>query len=608
MAYRRLPRFRTLVFVPLALALIIAVACGSSAEPTTAPAAAVPTTAPTQSASATSSPGSAPTVAPGSTSVPVAAATPTTAPAVMAKVTPQGTFNFGRKDLFPFNVFPSLTQGAGYFFNGFTSAETMLYRNVHGELIPRLIREWSVAPDGVTWTFRLQEGVQFHKGYGEMTAEDVIWSMQQSGGEDSRVAYKSNINRIWGIEEGRTKAIDDYTIEVNTGVPQYDTLNILAFPHVNILNKKQIADVGIEVATKKIAATGPWEIIEHEVEQFNRWAAVDPHWRKVPAFAELVWHHIPEESTRIANFVTGLLDSMDMNLDSIPAIEQVEGATFMRVPGGTAVALSFYGNWYVGWGTPEHAERAPGYDPSLPWVSADPDPASEEWKTAVKVRTALSIAIDRQLITETLLLGEAQPDPIPAWASNLDKLPPELRQWEYNPEKARTLLAEAGYPDGFSLDITPVSGFNWPEVSEAISQMWEVIGVTSKQQNMPYSTIRPQLVNRTYNQIYSHQHVAVDPLDRWSIIFGAAGSWNFGVDHPILRDLIAKASGIVDETERFKVEVEAARFMYENALTVGLFAQNLVWPMSKRTSGWFEHMNFSETRQLTAFEWAPNLE
>ena len=154
------------------------------------------------------------------------------------KYSSQCTFNFGRKDLFPFNVFPSLTQGAGYFFNGFTSAETLLYRNSDGELIPRLIREWSVAPDGLTWTFRLQEGVQFQKGYGEMTSEDVIWSMQQSGGEDSRVGYKPNIVRIWGIEEGRTKAIDDYTIEVFTENPQYDTLSVLAFPHVNILSKK----------------------------------------------------------------------------------------------------------------------------------------------------------------------------------------------------------------------------------------------------------------------------------------------------------------------------------------------------------------------------------
>ena len=587
-----------ILFSSLMLSLLFLVACGSSA--TEAPQAAAPKAAAPKAAAP-----KAESKAPGTTAVPTAAAVATTAPVVTASG-PSGTFNYSRKDLFPYNVFPTLTQGAGYFFHGFTGGENLMSRNAEGILIPRLMKEWDVAADGVTWTFKLEEGVQFHKGYGEMTAEDVIWSMERIGSENSKVAYRSNILRIWGIPEGRTKAIDDYTIEVDTDVPQYDTLSTLSFPHISVFSKKQIADVGEEAATKDVAATGPWSFEEHEAGVFTRWSAVDPHWRKTPEWAELHWRHIPEESTRIANFQTGLLDSMEMNLDSIPAVEQTEGATLMRVPGGTAVALSFYGNWYVGLGTPEHKERAPGFDPSLPWISGNADPESEEWKTAAKVRTALSIAIDRQLIVDTLLLGEAQPDPVLAWAANVKKLPPELQQWEFNPDKARELLAEAGYPDGFTLDITPVSGYNYPEVSEAIAQMWELIGVTAKQQVMTYATIRPQIVNRTYNQVYSHQHVAVDPLDRWAIAFRAGNAWNFGVDHPILEELMDKAAGIVDEEERYAVEVEAARFTYDNALAVGLFAQNLVWPMSARTAPWFEHMNFSETRQLTSFEWAPN--
>ena len=157
-----------------------------------------------------------------------------------------------------------------------------MYRNAEGTLIPRLAKEWDVAADGVTWTFKLEEGVQFHKGYGEMTAEDVIWSMERIGSENSKVAYRSNILRIWGIPEGRTKAIDDYTIEVNTGVPQYDTLSTLSFPHISIYSKKQIADVGEEAATKNIAATSPWSFEEHEAGVFTRWSAVDSHWRKTP--------------------------------------------------------------------------------------------------------------------------------------------------------------------------------------------------------------------------------------------------------------------------------------------------------------------------------------
>jgi ABC-type transport system substrate-binding protein len=603
MAYRWLMRPQGLAFVLLALVLIMAVACGTSA---TDPGSAIqPTT------------GAAKTEVTQSTAIPEA----TTAPVVTGKMTPRGTLTYAYKNLPPMNVFPTVTEGGAYGWIGRFSGETLTFMNPQKEIIPNLIKEWSVAPDGVTWTFRLQEGVQFHQGYGDMTAEGVIWSIKMSGGESSRVAYNSHIRRLWGIggdiakgstvtgeiDEGRTKALDRYTIEVNTITPQYDTLSVLAFPHINIFSRAQVEDVGVLVASKTLALTGPWEYLDAEQDQFTKFKAVENHWRKTPAFAELVMRHIPEESTRIANFQTGKLTTMQMDLDSIPAVEKVENSSLFRVPGGTAISLSFYGNYYTGLGTPEHAERVPGWDPSLPWISGNADPESEEWKTAAKIRTALSIAIDRQLLTDTLLRGEAVPDPLPAWGFHLDKLPPELRQWEYNPEKATRLLAEAGYADGFSIDLTPIGGYSYPEVTAAIAQMWEVVGVSAVQQNMPYATFRPGIVTRTYNQAYQHSHVAADPLDRWAVAFNSTTAWNFGVDHPILEELLAEAQGKVDDAERYAVMVEAARFLYENALAVGLYAQNIVYPLSSDTASWYEHLNFAETRDLTMYEWAPNL-
>lgn len=136
--------------------------------------------------------------------------------------------------------------------------------------------------------------------------------------------------------------------------------------------------------------------------------------------------------------------------------------------------------------------------------------------------------------------------------------------------------------------------------------MWEVIGIKSVQQNMPYATFRPGIVTRTYNQAYQHTNVAVDPLDRWAIAFNSESGWNFGVDHPVLRDLMKEAQSTVDPTARYEIMAKAAAFMYDNALAVGLYQQNLVLPMNG-TASWYEHLNFAETRQLTSFEWAPNL-
>ena len=619
MRYRWLSRPQLWAFTLLTLVLVAAVACGAAQEAdTTSPADQATTAAPAMSENTPSSSAGESMAA---TAVPESTAVPDTA--VMTG--PRGALTFGLPLIPPFHVFPTVTEGAGYHHNGFTTGETLLYMNEQKEIIPRLIKEWSVEPDATNWTFKLEEGVQFHKGYGEMDAEGVIWSMMISGGESSRVAYNTHIRRLWGIggdvkegttvtgiiDEGRTKAIDKYTIQVNTGSPQYDTLSVLAFVHINIFSQKQLEDVGVEAASRNIAATGPWEIKEHKGDQFTKWAAVPDHWRKTPEFAEMVWQHIPEESTRIANFQTGQLTAMEMNLDSIPAVQDVPGTSLMRIAGGSAVSLSFYGNYYVGIEngvrSEEHKERVPGYDPSLPWISGNEDPNSEEWKNAAKVRTALSIAIDRQLITDTLLSGEAIPDPLPAWAFHLDKLPPEYRQWEFNPEKSRQLLTDAGYPDGFTIDLTPLGGSNYLEVTAAIAQMWDEIGVKSNQQNMPYKTFRPGIVTRTYNQAYQHTHVAVDPLDRWAVAFNHESAWNFGVDHPFLRDTMKQAQGTVDSAQRFAIMAEGAKFMYDNALTVGLYAQNLVFPLDGNTEPWNEHLNYAETRDLTAFEHAPNL-
>jgi ABC-type transport system substrate-binding protein len=90
-----------------------------------------------------------------------------------------------------------------------------------------------------------------------------------------------------------------------------------------------------------------------------------------------------------------------MAFDSIPQVEAVEGARLMSIPDAVDMRLRIYGNWYPIPGV----EARPGYDPNLPWVSASPDVNSPEWARARKVRKALHMAIDRNLLVETLLGG-----------------------------------------------------------------------------------------------------------------------------------------------------------------------------------------------------------
>ena len=595
MLYRWLLRPQVLVFVPLALVLLITVACGGEEE---GPTSVAPVTEPT---STSVSPGAE---VPTPTSTPTPMLTPT--PVVRETVAPSGTFNFGKKDVLIFDSHPGRGGAVGYF-SGFYIGERLVVINTENEFVGRLVKEWDISPDTLTWTMRVQEGVEFHKGYGEMTAEDVIWTIEQIVAEGSLHAFKHQVTRLWRIEEGGTTKVDDYTIKVNTGTPQFDMWNVMRWNHIPVMSKAQFEAEGRDGFNNNGVGTGPWEMMEHEGGQKHVMRAVEDHWRKTPEFAEFIVWHMPEESTRVASFQVGNLDSFEMLLDSMPAMEAVEGSSFLRIPGGTSLNMALFGNWYTGVGT---SEQRLGYDPSLPWISSDPDPNSEAWKTAAKVRLALSIAIDRQAIVDTILRGEGRVQTVAGWED--DNLPPDITPWEFNPEKAKQLLTEAGYPNGFSLDVTPYSGNPLGvQATEAIASMWENVGIDAKINLLSYPTFRPSIVNRDYNHAYSHGGGGFFALDLWAVFFGSDSGWTLGMDHPIMDELLAKATAIVDPDERWEVVLEIARFLYENTLQFGVYQVNTIFPLSakidsSRLDFWYDNLNFSTKGTTpTATEYIP---
>ena len=335
--------------------------------------------------------------------------------------------------------------------------------------------------------------------------------------------------------------------------------------------------------------------------------AVTDHWRKTPHFAELIFREIPEESSRVAGFQTGNLDTTLLAFDSLPLAKGVEGAEIMRIPGGGESALTFYGQYYVGIGT---EDQQPGYDPELPWVSANPDINSEEWQNAAKVRNALSLAIDRQGIVDTLLQGNGSPAVLWDFGQYEDSwLPPEMR-WEYDPERAKALLAEAGYDDGFSITLTPSLRGAPVEVEacEAIATMWGDIGVDVKFQSLPYSTLRPSLIARNYQGSTCHAGgIRLEPGQGFSGMLSQLNHqavWNRGVEHPWLDDKVAEHMAEVDTEQRRELAIEIATFMFENALTgVGLYNFDALWPVGPRIQPWTEGVRYRDLRNINGYEY-----
>ncbi len=580
----------------LMLGLFLLVACGSSATATPQAAATTPPRA-TTAASATTAP-----AAPAPTAVPVA----TAAPAAAAK--PVGTLEVAQKELGTFQALPELAVNPALFvLQTAPITEGLITINLNKEVQAWLAKSWTISADFTTWTFKLQEGVQFHKGYGEMTSEDVIWSYRDGWAENPLHARTPDFNTFWKAEGGKVTAVDKYTIEVDTGQALSELVvleNWMAKTPSGssnwVTSKKQSDEIGMEAANRDIAATGPWEIIEHRDNEIWRMAAVEDHWRQTPSFAELIFREIPEESSRIAGFQTGALDTFLMAFDSIPEVEKVEGAKLMAMPGAIDYGINFYGGYYAEASDPA-IENQPSYDPEVPWISSNWELDSPEWENARKIREALAIAIDRETIIATLLRGFAEP--IPLWLSKKELLP--NRSWDFDPDRARSLLAEAGYPDGFAITLTPSLRGAPAEVEActAVAQMWGDIGMDVQLQSLPYSTLRPTMVARTYQGATCHAAGARIVTAGSQPLLTMAAAWNPGASHPFLEEIMPRMNSAVAPEDLHDLERELSVFLFDNALTyVGLYSVGAIWPVGPKIEEWKEHVKFTDLRNINGYE------
>ena len=585
----RLKRFSLVKFIPLLLGLAFIIACGTAAtEPAT-------------------SPTSAPTQAPAAGGNPVPTATPAAAMEPSTKAEPAGTLNVGQSEIGGYDGHPKLVVNPALFVSQTAPlGEGLVRSDLNLEMIGWLAKSWSISDDFTTWTFNLQQGVQFHKGYGEMTAEDVRWSYVEGWANNEKHVRFSDFNDFWKAEGGSVTTPDDYTLVVDTGTPLAEApvlenwLNTPGGSANWVMSKRQSEELGEEVASKMPALTGSWAFVEESQAQFWKMRAVRDHWKQTPYFDELVFWEIPEESSRIAGFQTGNLDTFVMAFDSISLVEGIPDAKFVSVPGALDYGLLFYGNYLV---QADAGEAPDAYDIEAPWISASSDLNSAEWQNAVKVRQALSMAIDRETIVDTVLQGHGRPIAMRYWGNHQYQL--EGRKWEYDPDRAIELLAEAGYSDGFSITLTTAIRAAPAEVEacEAIGNMWGDIGLDVKFQRIPYTTLRPQIVGKTYSGATCHtigsKVATVGGLPQLT----TNASFNHGATHPFLEEIMPRISAAVDPKELERLEGELGKFLFDNALTsIGLYQVDVVWPVGPRIEPWTENVKTRDMRNMNGYE------
>jgi peptide/nickel transport system substrate-binding protein len=443
------------------LALALLVACGSSATEAPGPAA---TTAP-QKTAATEAPAqvtTAPSQGQATTAVPTAAPIATQAPA-MTTAQPEGELVIMSPDLgFEVPVGWNETVAGG------KAAMRFIYDALVGlddennlSADWGLASSWEMTPDGRQWTFNLKEGILFHNG-DEFVADDMTFTINKWMEPESVGSYKERLTAF--VES--MEAPDPYTWIVNTGSPDIwlhwdltDAQGALGMP----VPAAYYQSVGDEEFAKNPIGTGPFSFAEQRIGDFMALSAVEDHWREgPPTVATVRLEKVPEESTRIAALKTGEADIITVSRENVPEIRNADLQVFLR-EGQAIVGFYFHQQW-------------------------DDVPIAD-----IKVREALNLAVNREELAEFIFGGLASPAavyPVPASAPVVDLT---LQPYPYDPQRAKELLAEAGYGDGFEVTVHSYPRSDVPEGPRmilALAGYFDEIGVKANILPTEYSKYR----------------------------------------------------------------------------------------------------------------------
>jgi peptide/nickel transport system substrate-binding protein len=449
---------------------------------------------------------------------------------------------------------------------------------------PMLAERWQMSPDAKTWTFHLRQGVKFHDGFGEMTADDVKFSFELMMGKDAIAsttpAWRKNVDRL--------DVVDRHTFRLVLKNPDPDVLfELSSAREMQIVSKKQIETLGIERAGQRPAGTGPYRLVEWRRGELMRFQALDKHWRVVPQFKELVYRFVADDAARAAMLRAGEADIVELPR-SLKKDVEAAGFEARRALWPGAVLFGIMGGQYL--------KDRPTYNPKVPWLDR-------------RVREAVNLAINRKALIERVFLGEAQATTvpvIPSWVKELNN--PAWKAYPYDAERARKLMTEAGYPNGFTVEwrVYPMAGASeMTAVSEALQADLARIGVKLDLKATDFQTNRSLARDRRLAGIGFLHRAGIPPDPATPLAsFYTAGGIQGAVEVPEIEELFARLVKTPDPRERAKLLRGVGDAVYQGYHIIplvdiyALFGVNGKKVGTWKTTGYFSftHLEYAHRR------------
>lgn len=440
----------------------------------------------------------------------------------------------------------------------------------NSKIVPSLAESWDISDDGLEYTFHLRQGVKFHNG-NDFTAEDVAYTFHRmltvEGGVNTEF-----IDQIKGADEllaGETDTLegvevaDDYTIKVTLKEPFAGFLASISSPGVSIYDSEATEAAGDQFGMDPAVTvgTGPFEFSSWSFNNQLVLTRNEDYWKGASGLPGVVIKIIPDTETQSMMFESGELDILDLDYaaDSVDRFTETYPDQIVQ---GPRVGIVYF------------------------TMNFNKEPFQD-----VRVRKAVQMSIDRQAILDALYGGRGQVEQ-GIFPHGLIGFNPDQEEIKYDPEAAKALLAEAGYADGFDMEIAADSSASdtMTMALEIVSDQLAEVGIRAEIKNYDEST---WLETRKSGELGSFMSTwSADYNDPDNFIYTFFGNEEKtrirSINYPDteVMERVAKARTIVNEDERLaEYKALEEKIIHEDAAWVPMFSRLHLFAVSKRVQG-----------------------
>ena len=421
-----------------------------------------------------------------------------------------------------------------------------------GNILPALAEEWEVSPDGLEYTFHLRRGVKFHNGR-ELVAEDIKFTFERAMDPETGHPHPEYYANVAEIE-----VLDKYTVRFRMKAPTPGFLYYLTEGDSII-----VPEEAVETLASQPIGTGPFKFVEWvrgdhvTLERFEDYYGTDAQGNKLPYLDRVIFKFIPDPSAALAALQAGNVDVIILTGENVPVVEADPNLKIVSGPQNLVQIMAI------------NNAREPFDD--------------------LRVRQAICHALDRERIIEGAMFGYGTPI-----GSHLTPVSPYYADmlWvcEYDPERAKELLAEAGYPEGFKAKVKLPQPYE-PHIrtGEIIADQLREVGIELELEIIEWGRWLSEVYTNADYDLTVIGHIGrLDPAAMLSGYSPARPDYYFrrGYSNPELDELMIKGETTVNEAQRRVIYTIVQWILAKDAVNYFIQDPHLIMAMQKDVENW----------------------